>query len=196
MVGRDILYIIFLSSDVIGTCQLRFLPWRTLRRSPWAPSPSLSSPNRYCTDRVSSKQTNKYFGSNETTRNKICFGCVLWNQKQKISVCFGISNLYRLKTINWNKQNCFETNRNNPKFSEKYQNMLSIKLFWFNQNIETLYFGLEPKQPKQTVSKQTKTNRKTQIFLKKYQNMLSITLFLLLFCLFRFNETPKFSASV
>jgi hypothetical protein len=59
-----------------------------------------------------------------------------------------------------------ETNRYNPKFSEKYQNMLSIQLFllvfWFfrfNRNIETLCFGIEAKQPKQTVSKQTKTNR-------------------------------------
>jgi hypothetical protein len=33
-------------------------------------------------------------------------------------------------------------------------------LFWFNQNIETLSFGLEAKQPKQTISKQTKTNQK------------------------------------
>jgi hypothetical protein len=59
-----------------------------------------------------------------------------------------------------------ETNRNNPKFSEKYQNMLSIKLFglvfclfWFNPNIETLCFDIEAKQPKQIVSKQTKTNQ-------------------------------------
>jgi hypothetical protein len=70
------------------------------------------------------------------------------------------------------KQNCFKTNRNNPKFSVKYQNMLSIKLFWLvfcsfrlNRNIKTLCFSIEPKQPKQTVSKQTvskktKTNRK------------------------------------
>ncbi len=42
------------------------------------------------------------------------------------------------------QQYCFETNRNNPKFSEKYQNMLSMKLlrlvfclFRFNRNIES-----------------------------------------------------------
>jgi hypothetical protein len=47
--------------------------------------------------------------------------------------------------------------------------MLSIKLFWlvfclflFNQNIETLCFGLEAKQPKQTIWKQTKTNPKNR----------------------------------
>ncbi len=64
--------------------------------------------------------------------------------------------------------------------------MLSIKpfrlvfcLFRFNRNIETLCFGIEVKQPKQTVSKQTKVNRKKpkkpKILWKKFQNMLSIT---------------------
>jgi len=45
--------------------------------------------------------------------------------------------------------------------------MLSIKLFRlvfclfrFNRNLETLCFGVEAKQPKQTISLQTKTNRK------------------------------------
>jgi hypothetical protein len=80
-----------------------------------------------------------------------------WNQKLKISVCFGVSNLYR---NNRNKQNCFVTTRNkpkNPKLFEKYPNILSFKLFgWvfclfrFNRNIETLCFGIEAKQPKQT----------------------------------------------
>jgi hypothetical protein len=44
-----------------------------------------------------------------------------------------------------------------------WEYLLSIKLFWlvfclfrFNRNIETLSFGIEAKQPKQTVSKQTK----------------------------------------
>jgi hypothetical protein len=52
---------------------------------------------------------------------------------------------YRSKTT---ETNCFETNRNNPKFSEKYQNMIPIKLFWFvfclfrfNLNTETRCFG-------------------------------------------------------
>jgi hypothetical protein len=55
----------------------------------------------------------------------------------------------------------------NPKFVEKYPNMLSFKLFgWvfclfqFNRNIETLCFGIEAKQPKQTVSKQTEKTEK------------------------------------
>jgi hypothetical protein len=40
-------------------------------------------------------------------------------------------------------------------------------------NIETLCFGIEVKQSRQTISKQTKTNwKKTKIFCKKYQSML------------------------
>ncbi len=70
--------------------------------------------------------------------------------------------------------------------------LLVICLFRFNQNIETLCFGIEAKQQKQTISKQTKTNQnkpeKTVNFLKKYQNMLPIKLFWLVFCLFRFNR--------
>ncbi len=75
---------------------------------------------------------------------------------------------------NRNKQNCFVTNGNNPTFSEKYPNILSFKLFgWdiclfrFNRNIETLCFGIEAKQPKQTVSKQAVTNRKKRKKRKK-----------------------------
>jgi hypothetical protein len=59
-----------------------------------------------------------------------------------------------------------ETNQNNPKFSEKHPNILSFKLFElvfclfrFIRNMETLCFGIEAKQPKQTVLKQTEKNR-------------------------------------
>ncbi len=94
--------------------------------------------------RVSSKETKK-IDSNRNRPKLDLFRFVSWKQKQKILVCFGVSNLYQ---NNWNKQNCFETNRNNPKFSEKYQNMLSIKLlvfclFRFNQNIESFCFGIK-----------------------------------------------------
>ncbi len=45
-------------------------------------------------------------------------------------------------------------------------------LFRFNRNIETLCFSIEAKQPKQTITKQTKTNRKKPEkvldFLKNY----------------------------
>jgi hypothetical protein len=79
--------------------------------------------------------------------------------------------------------------------------MLSIKLFRlifclfrFNQNIETLCFSIEAKQPKQTISKQTKINQKNQEKnnnSEKYQNILHIKLFWLVFCLFRFNLNLK-----
>ncbi len=88
------------------------------------------------------------------------------------------------------KQN--KTNCNNPKFSEKYQNMRSIKLFWlviclfrFNRNFETLCLGIEAKQQKQTISKQTKTNRKIPEISEKipkyapYQTVLVGLLFVL-----------------
>ncbi len=126
---------------------------------------------------MSSKQTKKFFGSN---RNKLkqdlfrlCYGLFRETKNKKfqfVSVCFGVSNLCR---NNWNKQNCFEINRNNPKFSEKYK-ICSLQLFRlvfclfrFNQNIETLCFGIEAKQPKQTVLKQTKTNWNNPKFAEK-----------------------------
>jgi hypothetical protein len=63
-----------------------------------------------------------------------------------------------------------ETNQKNPKSSKKYQNMLgyqTVSVFslfgGFNQNIETLCFGIEAKEPKQTVSKQTKETETNQI---------------------------------
>jgi hypothetical protein len=101
-----------------------------------------------------------------------------------------------------NQQNCFEqteTNQNNSKFSQKYQNMLSIKLFWlvfclfqFSRNIKTLCFGIEWKQPKQTVSKQTKTNRNNPKFSEKNTKMCSLSnCFRFLFCLFRFNGNTE-----
>ncbi len=103
----------------------------------------------------------------DNSMSTLWLGCSRKKQR-KFSVCFDVSNLYR---NNWNKQNCFKTNWNNPKFSEKYQNMLSIKLFWlvfcffwFNRNIEILCFGIEPKQ---TVSKQTKTNQNNPKFFEK-----------------------------
>ncbi len=67
-----------------------------------------------------------------------------------------------------------------PKFSEKCQNMLSIKLFWlvfclfwFNRNIKTLCFGIGAKQPKQTLSEQTETNRDNPKFSEKIPKICS-----------------------
>ncbi len=108
--------------------------------------------------RVSSNKQTKILVRTETNRSKISFGGVsVCFMKQKTKN-FGLFRCFKPISKQLNKQNCFETNRNNPKFSEKYQNMLSIKifrlvfcLFRFNQNIKTLCcFGIEPKQPKQT----------------------------------------------
>jgi hypothetical protein len=71
----------------------------------------------------------------------------------------------------------------------KYQ--LVFCFFRFNGNIKTLCFGIEAKQPKQTVSKQKDLAETTLNFLKKYQNMLSIKLFRLLFCLFWFYRNTE-----
>jgi hypothetical protein len=100
----------------------------------------------YCTQGV--LETNKktfVSGNRNKSKPPRSVSVSFVNQKQKflfVSAFFGVSNLYR---NNRNKQNCFEKKRNNPKFSEKYQNMLSFKLFplvfcmfWFNRNISKL----------------------------------------------------------
>jgi hypothetical protein len=61
--------------------------------------------------------------------------------------------------------------RNKPKQTEtmlnfhkipKYALYQTVSAGLLNRNIETLCFGIEAKQPKQTISKQTKTNSKNQ----------------------------------
>ncbi len=127
----------------------------------------------------------------------LCFGLFCETKNQKIwfvSVCFSVFNLYR--NIR-NKQNCFETNRNNPKFSEKYLNMLSFKLlvfclFRFNRNIETLCFGIEAKNRNKLFRNKKKKpkKRKTLNFLKEIPNY-ALKLLRLVFCLFRFNRNVE-----
>ncbi len=123
--------------------------------------------------RVSSKQTNKNFGLN---RNK--------PKQDLFLLCFGLFRyvsvfLTYIETTETNRTvlKQTETNQNNPKFSEKYQNLFSIKLFrlvfcsfWFNRNIETLCFGIEAKKPKQT-----KTNRKNPKFSDKNTKICSLS---------------------
>jgi hypothetical protein len=86
---------------------------------------------------------NKNFGWN---RNKICFGCV--------SVCFVKTKTKKLGLF-W----YFEPLSKQPKQRGLFRNKpkLSFKLFglvlcWFRftQNIETLCFSIEAKQPNQT----------------------------------------------
>ena len=103
----------------------------------------------------------------ETRSVSRLFRFVSWNQNQTVSVCFGVSNLYR---NNRKKQNCFVTNRNNPNFSEKYPNILSFMrfgwvfcLFQINWNSLFRYRSETTETPKQTVSKQTeKTEKKPE----------------------------------
>jgi hypothetical protein len=117
-------------------------------------------------------------------------------------VCF---RLFQLVSVFRTYIETTETNRTVSKqtettlsFLKNTKKKLSIKLFLlvfclfrFNRNIETLCFGIEPKQPKQTVSKQTKTNRNNPKFVKKIPKYALITLFQLLFCVFRFNRNTE-----
>ncbi len=66
------------------------------------------------------KKKNFRFEPKQTETRSVSrlFRFVSWNPKKNFSVCFGVSNLYR---NNRNKQNSFETNRNNPELSKKYQ---------------------------------------------------------------------------
>ncbi len=131
---------------------------------------------------MSSKQTKINFGSN---RNKpkqdlfrVCFSLFRETKKKKFW-CFGVSNLYR---NNRNKQICFVTNRNSPKFSEKFPNVLSFKLFgWvfcllrFNRNYlfwyrsettETNCFETNRKNRKKLKNEKTKKTEKNEKKLK------------------------------
>jgi hypothetical protein len=124
--------------------------------------------------------------------------CLFWFNRNIKTLCFGIEAKQPKVNISKN-QNKLKITGKTLNFLKKYQNMLHIKLFRLLffcfcsiKTSKNLYFGIEAKQPKQTISKQTKTNKqkpgKTQNFLKKYQNMLHFKLFRLLFCLFRFNR--------
>ncbi len=88
--------------------------------------------------------------------------------QESVLVCFvkpktNIFGLFRFVSMFRTYIETFETNRtvskknetNRNKIFKKKLNMLSIKLFRlvfclfrFNRNIETLYFGIEAKQPK------------------------------------------------
>ncbi len=137
----------------------------------------------------------KYSVRTETRSVSVCF----LKPKTKILVCFGVSDQY---WNNQNTQNCFESNRNNPKFSEKYLNIFSTTLFWlvfclfrFNWNIEIRCFDIEFKTTEtncfETNRNKPKQLETTQNFMKKYQYMLTIKLFRLVSVCFGSFETPK-----
>ncbi len=161
--------------------------------------------------RVSSKQTKNISVRTKTNRNKICFGCVsvcfVKPEEKKfrfVLVCFGVSNLY---WNNWNKQNCFKTNRNNPKFSEKYQICSLSNCFgWsfvcfgsietlkslFRYRTETNYFETNQSKPKQT-----EINRNNPKFFEKQNKICSLSHCFGCFSVcFGSIETPKFSVLV
>jgi hypothetical protein len=97
--------------------------------------------------RMSSKQTKRISVRTKTRSDSVVFQFVSWNQKEKISVCFGVSNLYR---NNWNKQNRFETTL---KFMKNTKICSLSNCFGWSSvcfgSIETskLCFGIEAKQP-------------------------------------------------
>ncbi len=101
---------------------------------------------------------NKISVRTETNRNKpkqnlfwLCFGLFYETKNKKIqfvSVCFVVSDLY---WNNRNKEDCLETNPNNPKFSRKYSKICFLSNCFgcssiFFGSIETLCFGIEEKQ--------------------------------------------------
>ncbi len=102
----------------------------------------------------------------ELFRNKPKQPYIFWKipkyalyQTASVGLLFVLVQLKQRKSLFWywnrlfqNKPKQTETTRN---FLNKYQNMLSIKLFRllfclfrFNRNTETLCFGIEPKQSK------------------------------------------------
>ncbi len=124
------------------------------------------------------KQTKNNFGSNQNKPKRdlfrLCFGLFHETKNKRFWFVLVFRTYIETTEANRNVSKQTKTNRNNPKFSKKFQNMLFIKLFRlvfclfrFNRNIESLCFGIEPKQPKQTVSKQTKTNRNIPKFSEK-----------------------------
>jgi hypothetical protein len=106
-------------------------------------------------------ETNKQnFGSN---RNKpkqdlfwLCFGLFGETKNKKfrfVLVCFSVSNLPKQTELFRKKPKQTETALNFQKNTQicSLSNCLGwFAVCWFNQNIETLCFGIEAKQPKQT----------------------------------------------
>ncbi len=166
------------------------------------------------TARVSSKQSNFFFGSN---RNKpklnlfrLFFG--LFRETKKhfffrfVSVCFGVSVRYR---NNRNKQNFLETNRNKPKKSSKnvlYSKGSSKPLIFFldlnrnkpKLNLFWLFFGLLFRETKKfffglfrfvsmfrSGIETTETNKTYGMGNEKVDILTNLLLFRLVFCLFR-----------
>jgi hypothetical protein len=74
----------------------------------------------YVRTRVSSKQTKINFGSNRNKPKQDLFRVCFVKPKRKN---FGLFRCFEPISNNRNKQICFVTNRNNPKFLEKFPNI-------------------------------------------------------------------------
>ena len=85
------------------------------------------------------------------------FRFVSWNQKQKILFCFVVSNLYR---HNRNKQNCFETNRNNPNFFEK----IPKYAFYHTVSVAFLFDSVQSKHRNSLFRYRTETTETNVLF--------------------------------
>jgi hypothetical protein len=86
-----------------------------------------------------------------------CMVCFVKPKTKNFGLFRFVSVFLTFIVNNRKKQNCFETNGNNPKFSEKLQNMLSIKLF----QVGILFVSVQSKHPNSLFwyrSKTFKTN--------------------------------------
>jgi hypothetical protein len=152
--------------------------------------------------RVSSKQSNFFFGLNQNKLNLFRLFIGLFRETKNyffrfVLVCFVVSDRYR---NNRNKQNFLKTNRNKPKKSPKKLGVLETVNFFLGSNrnkpklnLFRLFFSLfwcfgpVSKQPKQT---------ELMVWgIKKVDILTTVLLFRLIFRLFRLfrnTETPCF----
>ncbi len=153
---------------------------------------------------VSSKQTNMIFGSN---RNKpkqdlfrVCFG-LSWKNKQFrfvkfVSVWTYIETTETNRTVSKQTETTLNFLKNAKMYSLSNSFGWSSVCFVSNETLKLSVFAIEPKQPKQTVSKQTKTNRNNPIFCEKNTKICSLSHCFSVAHLFVSQETPKLSVSV
>ncbi len=135
---------------------------------------------------MSSKQTKINFGSN---RNKpkqdlfrVCFGLF----RETKNLIFRFVSVFRTYIETTETNTCFVTNRNKPKQTEKTLNFLKNTQIYSLLNclggssvcfssIEPSKLGIEAKQPKQTVLKQTEKTEKNEKTKKTKKNGKTLT---------------------
>ncbi len=152
--------------------------------------------------RVSSKQK-KISVRPETNRNKICFGCVSVCFVKPITTNFGLFRCFEPISKQLKKTELFRNKPKQPKkFSEKYQNMLSIKLFWL---VGLLFVSVQSNhrnslfryRSETTETNCFETNTNNPKFSGKNANVCSLSnCFGCSYVCFGSIETPKLSGSV